>query len=371
MAKKIIFSTNTSPVADGGLKLSKTIAIEDIEKHPEFEKLFPIKEDVLERITANMKEKGFDGSQPVQIWLSTDTNGVVHNYLIDGYTRYRAAQDAGLKTVPYYGQRFENQDEAMRYALHLQVDRRNLEGIGLLNAIQKLMGSDYIQQHIHEAGGKTSEMIGDIIGTSGRTVARGINVLNNATEEQINQIASGEKTVNQVSNEISDQNLVDNNATEEQLADIENGDKTTQEVAKEIKAAKKQSKKSSKPKKESEDDDFYDDGASDALSDNEGNPAGLNFSHSDGIERPSEPFHKEDDTDRWVKEKNIQVEAAHKDGYEKGYSEGAYDVWSKIVEMLKNGSSTEDIENSDEFSDFTYSEISKKLSDSQNPDINI
>ena len=40
---------------------------------------------------------------------------------------------------------FTSFDEAYKYVLHLQTERRNLERIDLLNNIKELMGSDYIQ----------------------------------------------------------------------------------------------------------------------------------------------------------------------------------------------------------------------------------
>ena len=98
MAKTLSIVTNGNkgslPVQNAGLKLSKIIAIEKIEEHEKFKALYSIDEDLLERIADSMKENEFDGSQPVHIWLCKDDDNTEHFYLIDGYTRVKAAKMA-------------------------------------------------------------------------------------------------------------------------------------------------------------------------------------------------------------------------------------------------------------------------------------
>ena len=57
--------------------------------------------------------------------------------------------------------------------------------------------------------------------------------------------------------------------------------------------------------------------------------------------------------------------ARYKDGFaaglKKGISEGAYQIYEKIISMLHEGKTVEEIENDDLFSDFTFSEIAPKL----------
>ena len=83
MAKTINIAKNVAslPVANGGLKLSKTILISEIEEHEKFKILFKIDDSLKERISVSMKDYGFDASQPVHIWMHQG-----HKYLIDGYT---------------------------------------------------------------------------------------------------------------------------------------------------------------------------------------------------------------------------------------------------------------------------------------------
>ena len=194
MAKRLnILSAGASvPFADGGLKLSKSIKISEIETHPDFQSLFRIDEELLERIIASINENGFDASQPVHIWTLTDDDGTVHHYLIDGYTRIAALEKAGHETVPYYEHKFEGFDEAYKYVLGLQVNRRNLESSELLRNVSKLMGTDFIQN----TEGKKSEAIAEILGVSDRTVEKAISVSENAVEETLAKIESGELSVN-------------------------------------------------------------------------------------------------------------------------------------------------------------------------------
>lgn len=49
------------------------------------------------------------------------------------------------------------------------------------------------------------------------------------------------------------------------------------------------------------------------------------------------------------------------EAFKKGFSEGTYMVYEKIVSMLKDGKTVEEIENDDLFADFTFSIIAPKL----------
>jgi len=51
---------NRLALANGGMKFSKRMLIEQIELHKEFQKLFVMEEDLFERITESIKANGFD-----------------------------------------------------------------------------------------------------------------------------------------------------------------------------------------------------------------------------------------------------------------------------------------------------------------------
>lgn len=351
MAKKlnIITAGGNLPFANNGLKLSENILVEKIEEHEKFKNLFSIDKALLNRITVDMEKNNFDSSQPVHIWVTKGDDGKEHNYLIDGYTRVAASKMAGIKMIPYFKHTFETFEEAHRYALHLQTDRRNLNGIDLLKNIQELMGSDYIQS----LEGNKNEAIGKELGVSEKTVERANKVNSMASGEQIERIENGEASPNQIYNEIINQETVDEEATDEQRERIESGEATVKDICKEIKAEKKSRKAS---KKKSSDDDI-----SESLSTNEGSPAGLNFNHSDGIERPSYRLSPEEDSERTKERK-----AAYEAGLKKG-SELAYEIYDFILSEIEGGKSAEKIRNDSHFDDFSVARIYRafNLSDEQ------
>lgn len=308
MAKTLNIVTNGSrgglPVQNAGLKLSKIIALEKIEEHEQFKGLYSIDQNLLQRIAKDMERNRFDSSQPVHIWICTDYDGKEHFYLIDGYTRIAAAKMAGLPTVPYFEHKFESFEEAHRYALHLQVDRRNLEGSDLLRNIELLMGSTYIQ---NMKGNKNAAM-GEMLGVSEKTVERAKFVEKNATEEQLKAIEEGEATINSTCDEI----------------------------------------KSERKKQKTAIHDF--DGLSDSLEDNSGQPKGLSISdHSDHIERPSHKLSKEEDSQRTMERKN---------SWESGYSEGFEKASVYIFSRLKSGAFMEEVESEISKTGKSYKELS-------------
>ncbi len=347
MAKIIsLATTNNIPFANQNLKLSKTIGIDKIEEHPRFKNLFPIKADVLERITNSIKEKGFDSSHPVQIWVKTE-NDTEHLYLIDGYTRLTASKKAGLTAIPYYPHNeFETEEDAVKYALHEQVDRRNLEGTALLNAVKELMGTEYIQ---NMAGNKNAA-IGEIIGKSEKTVERTNYVMANATEEQLAKIDAGTETPNSIYNELKGDELINTSATEEQKAEIEAGTKNKKEVVSEIKKAKK-------AQQEAEKETDFDEDLSDALEDNSGNPAPV-FVHE--RKEVSDRLSPEVDSERTYERKQ-----AYKLGLKKG-SDLAYEIFEYICFELENGKTVQDIKDDEHFSDFSVYKIYRAFSLDEN-----
>ena len=122
MAKRIniLSAGGEIPFADNGLKLSKSIRISEIEYHDDFKSLFSIDDELLKRIVKSINDNKYDNSQPVHIWIYTDENGITHKYLIDGHTRVKAAEEAGLETIPYYEHKFESFEEAKLFVNFLK-----------------------------------------------------------------------------------------------------------------------------------------------------------------------------------------------------------------------------------------------------------
>lgn len=321
MAKRIniLSAGGDIPFADNGLKLSKSIRISEIEYHDGFKSLFSIDDELLKRIVKSINDNKYDNSQPVHIWIYTDENGITHKYLIDGHTRVKAAEEAGLETIPYYEHKFNSFEEAYKYVLGLQVNRRNLGGSELLKNISKLYGTDFIQN----AEGKKSEAIAEILGISDRTVEKGLYVNKNADEDTLAKIDLDELSV----------------------------DKAYKQLKAEEKAVATKQIKSN--------DDFEEDfnpfednidDLSESLNDNEGNPRGLNFNHSDGIERPTNNLSPEEDSERTRERKQA---------YLQGLSEGFYKALVYACSEIAKGRTPGDVYTDDRVSDLSPSVIEK------------
>lgn len=312
MAKRItiLSAGNAIPFADNGLKLSKSIKISEIEYHEDFKSLFTIDENLLKRITDSMLENKYDNSQPIHIWAYTDETGTCHKFIIDGHTRLKAAEQAGFETVPYYEHNFETFEEAYKYVLGLQVNRRNLEGSELLRNISKLYGTNFIQNY----EGKKSEAIAELIGKSDRTVEKGLYVTKNADEETLEKIDSGELSVDKAYKQLKKQ---------EQESEIVDTKKTSN----------------------IEDIEDY----SEALEDNSGNPAGLNFSNL--IRKESEP--------RMTPEEDHERTQERRRSYLEGLSEGFYKALVFACAEISKGRTPEDVYKDDRVSDLSPSVIEK------------
>jgi len=203
MAKTLNLMTTGSslPLADSGLKFSKQMLVEKIELHDEFKNLYVIDEQVLERIVKAMKETGFDNSQPVHIWHNSDSDGIEHWYLIDGYTRIKASGLAGISRVPVFEHEFKTFDEAYQYVLKLQVNRRNLDSSELIKNVALLLGTE----HVRKFEGDKAELISEELGVSKRTVQKAMSLERNADDNLLDSVKKGEVSVNQAYNQMQEQ----------------------------------------------------------------------------------------------------------------------------------------------------------------------
>ena len=95
-----------------------TVSIERLHFDEDYKAVFKQEEDKVQRIAEDMKVNGFDKSQPIII----DENYAI----LDGNSRFMACQIAGINKVPVIIKKFENQKDALLYALGLQMNRRNI-----------------------------------------------------------------------------------------------------------------------------------------------------------------------------------------------------------------------------------------------------
>ena len=184
--------------------MAQRISLDKITGHPTFQTLLPINEKELANIVKDMEENGFDKSKPICIWRE-------ENVLIDGYTRFTAAKEAGLSEIYKYEMSFDTVQKALEYAMKQQLNRRNLNDAGKLMLIEKLdnlrnpgrKSSD--PEADAEPRGKSAQALAESLGIGTRTVERGRYVLANADEETLEEVKSGKTSINQAAKKIKQQ----------------------------------------------------------------------------------------------------------------------------------------------------------------------
>ncbi|MDY3754616.1 MAG: ParB/RepB/Spo0J family partition protein [Treponema sp.] len=204
MAKLTALTKNTSGLNSGAEVMAQRISLDKITVHPTFQTLLPINEKELANIVKDMEENGFDKSKPVCIWRE-------ENVLIDGYTRFTAAKEAGLSEIYKYEMSFGTEQEALEYAMKQQLNRRNLNDAGKIMLIEKLdnlrnpgrKSSD--PEADAEPRGKSAQALAESLGIGTRTVERARHVLANADEETLEEVKSGKTSINQAAKKIKQQ----------------------------------------------------------------------------------------------------------------------------------------------------------------------
>lgn len=316
---KLVTNTNTALMGTGMNVLAKLVPVTEIRTIPELSEIFQRQDKVVEDIKKSMKEDGFHKEEPIVIAKLSD--GTVLG-VTDGNTRLMVAKEIGMDEVPVVYKTFDSLEDAIQYAKDRQFHRRNLSQAEIYNYANKL---EAIEDRNGE--GRAAERLAEELGISASTLEHARTVENRADEETKEKIKNNEMTINQAYQKVR-------------------------------KSKKKQAKDSNE---DDSNNDTFDD-ISDSLSDSSGTPQGLNFSHTDGIERPSYTVHPEDETDRWLKEKNIQVESAKKEGYAAGLKKGsdlAYEIYEYILSEIEKGKTAEEVRNDENFDDFSAVKIYK------------
>jgi ParB family chromosome partitioning protein len=166
--------------------IAKMYKPRDIGTDPEIAGIFKIHEETLKTVTASIVKNGYDQSQPVVIWKGK-------NVIVDGHTRLRAAIEAGVHEIPGVEKEFETLEDAQRYTFKRQAERRNLTQAELFQAAVTLGIKDN-----HDGSGRSSEKLAEELGVSAATITHARTVSEKASEEDIDAIKNGEKTINEV-----------------------------------------------------------------------------------------------------------------------------------------------------------------------------
>lgn len=169
-----------------------------------FSTLFPIKENVLKKISEDMKSNGYDCAHPVIVWAGNRCK------VIDGNTRLEAALKAGMSTIPVVLKNFASEEDALQYAIRSQSHRRNLSDSELLTCLTELdkrrsvgrpkQNENKIAQSC-AINGRSSEKTADLLGVSARKVEQVRSIMDNAPTHIKNAVAAGEMSVNKAYNQ--------------------------------------------------------------------------------------------------------------------------------------------------------------------------
>ncbi len=176
---------------------TRIMSITDLKVEAPFSTLFPVGDDTLAGIRMDMESNGYDDAFPIIVWEET---GIV----VDGHTRFTAALAVGIERVPVLVRHFEDEDDAILYAFHLQRDRRNLADEDILRCLQLL---DTIDEG--RDGGKRTrrEQIKERaseLGTSESKIDKARKVMEHADDTLREAVETGDKSINQAFNEMQD-----------------------------------------------------------------------------------------------------------------------------------------------------------------------
>lgn len=96
-----------------------------------FENLFEIEKEMLEVISKDIKEHGYDSEKPVFAWKHEGDLVV-----LDGHTRVKAARKARIKEIPVVARQFADEDEAWQFAFAQQAHRRNISQVEIVERLE-------------------------------------------------------------------------------------------------------------------------------------------------------------------------------------------------------------------------------------------
>jgi ParB family chromosome partitioning protein len=165
--------------------------IEDIKTASPFRELFPIQEQVLDRIIWDMRKNGYDQDKPIVLWEG-------HNVVVDGHTRLRAARKAGLFQIPVISRKFSDEAAALQYAVDWQRNRRNLRDADILSCISKMdvhKPAGRRRSNGKNYSGNSAKITAEILGISSRKVQRARTVIDRASENIIKTVLAGKMSI--------------------------------------------------------------------------------------------------------------------------------------------------------------------------------
>jgi ParB family chromosome partitioning protein len=177
--------------------------INEITTASPFRDLFPIRKRIQEDVMWDMRKNGYDNSQPIVLWKNQG------NIVIDGHTRLTAARKANIYQVPVVFKNFSSVEEALKYAIACQKNRRNLSDSELAACVVELdkrLPSGYrsdLKVNLAQPCarlGKSAEETANLLGVSTRKVEQIRTVMDNANDDIKRMVKTGRMTINSAYN---------------------------------------------------------------------------------------------------------------------------------------------------------------------------
>ncbi len=174
----------------------RLVKVDTLITNPKYQGLYKQEPEKVEELCRNMKEHGFDRTQPIIILK----NGTV----IDGHSRLEAAIKAGLKEVyVIVKEGVETETDVLLYEEHLQLSRRNLSEAEKLIHLENLLKlKKQAQSEGKDISEFNDEALAKKLDVSPRQIQKMREVESKATPQQLDAIRSGETSLNKVHTEI-------------------------------------------------------------------------------------------------------------------------------------------------------------------------
>ena len=96
----------------------------EVNRHPRFERLLSLDEDVATSLAADMAVSGYYRSKPIVLGTWPGQEDPV---LIDDHSRVRSSERAGIEKIPYVIETFNDEDGALEYIAKVQTQRRSTD----------------------------------------------------------------------------------------------------------------------------------------------------------------------------------------------------------------------------------------------------
>ena len=177
--------------------------VDQLETRETFSNLFPIQKGTLDKITARMRDGGFQNLHPICVWR-TDKPVV-----LDGHTRLQAARQLGIKVVPVVQMDFNDELAAIEFAVAQQLERRNLSLKAMMEYIEiadtlarrgrkkKEQGRSNSGEQEEQPRGKSSERLAKALHIPVKRAECLRRIVKDGSEETKTALAKEEISINQ------------------------------------------------------------------------------------------------------------------------------------------------------------------------------